>query len=237
MKHLKKGGAKDALLSLFFPPCCPSCGRSVGREENFCPECSRELYIPLPGKLCPRCGKSPCICEELDPPYLHTWAAAYYEGAIQRAVRRFKFHSHPGSARVLGRMMADVLPKPLADDGKRFDQIVPVPMRPRREKARGYNQAALLAQEVSRRIGVPCQNALKKIRDTKAQHDLTEEERQKNLSGSLLASPEVSGKRILLVDDVLTTGSTAKEAARALLAAEAESVDVLVLSITRLKKD
>lgn len=74
MKHLKKGGAKDALLSLFFPSCCPSCGRSVGREENFCPECSRELYIPLPGKLCPRCGKNPCICEELAPPYLHTWA-------------------------------------------------------------------------------------------------------------------------------------------------------------------
>ena len=69
------------------------------------------------------------------------------------------------------------------------------------------------------------------------QSAISEEERQKNLSGSFLASPEVSGKRILLVDDVLTTGSTAKEAARALLAAEAESVDVLVLSITRLKKD
>ncbi len=237
--EMKEKGKKavNFILDVLFPPCCPACGRSIRKEEGFCPECMREVFIPFPGKLCPRCGKNPCICSELSPPYQRTWAAAFYEGAVQRAVRRFKFHNHPGSAELLGGMMAETFLSSGAE-AKEFDLLVPIPSRARKKRQRGYNQAVLLAKEISKRTKIPMnEKVLIKIRDTKAQHNLNEQDRLKNLKGSFSAGKEVCGQKILLIDDVLTTGSTAKEAATALFAAGAEEVSVLVLAVTRLKDE
>ena len=229
--HTRAIRAGNRILSVMYPPCCPACGRTIGKSESFCPACQKELFLPQKDELCPRCGKKDCICAKMSPPYQHTWVASFYEGAMQAAIRRFKFYFHPGSFSILGKMMAEALPENEKDN---FDLIVPIPMWKKKRRDRGYNQSALLAREISRRIHVPeSETALQKVRNTKAQHTLSAEERQKNLQGCFLADEIVEGKKILLVDDVLTTGSTAKEAAGALLYAGADEVGVLVLAVTR----
>ena len=167
------------------------------------------------------------------PPETNLFAAAYYEGSMREAIHRMKFSGHPGSAATLAPLLLQALREGGAAEG-RFDLLVPVPSRPKKVRARGYNQSALLARELSKRTGIPVsETALVKTRDTRAQHDLSAEERQVNLSGSFRASEsEVSGRRILLIDDVLTTGATARECIGALQTAGAQSVDLLVLAVT-----
>ena len=215
--------AADFLLWAIFPPCCPACGRSISRDECFCPGCM-ETYYPA-GADC-REGKQL-------PPETRLFAAAYYNGSMREAVHRFKFSGNPGSAATLAPLLLQALRAGGAAEN-RFSLLVPVPSRPKKVRARGYNQSALLAREVSKRTGIPFSGtALVKTRDTRAQHNLTAEERQVNLSGSFRASEkEVSGQRILLIDDVLTTGATARECISALQAAGAQSVDLLVLAVT-----
>ena len=218
---------------LFFPPICPDCGRSIARGEIFCPACKNKLERPLPGEVCARCGKTPCTCPELRPAFDRTFPAAYYTGSMTRAVHNLKFNHHPGHAKTLAPLLALTLQE--ADVGRKdFDLLAAAPMSKKRYKQRGYNQAALLALETAKLTGIPFDpKALTKIRETKAQHDLSAEQRRTNLNGSFRADEAVRGKRVLLCDDVLTTGSTANEAAQALLAAGAASVDVLVLSVTK----
>ena len=167
------------------------------------------------------------------PPETNLFAAAYYEGSMREAIHRMKFSRPPGERH-------NPRPDPFAGPREsgaaegRFDLLVPVPSRPKKVRARGYNQSALLATNCPNAPASPVsETALVKTRDTRAQHDLSAEERQVNLSGSFRASEsEVSGKRILLIDDVLTTGATARECIGALRAAGAQSVDLLVLAVT-----
>ena len=233
MKKEWKPLLTDMLTHLFFPPVCPGCGRTVGKQEIFCPVCQKQLHLLRPGDTCPRCGKIPCICDKLHPLFTQVYPAGLYEGSIQSAIRNLKFQHQPGHFRPLGRLLANTLGRyhvTAAD----FDLLAAVPMSRKRQKARGYNQAALLAQSVSEQTGIPfCSHALTKIRETKAQHDLSAQMRRTNLKGSFIADSAVSGKRVLLVDDVFTTGSTANEAAEVMLQAGAISVDVLVLASTR----
>ena len=205
-----------------FPPCCPACGRSIARDECLCPGCMADLY-PASGQF--------REAKQL-PPDVSLYAAAFYTGSMREAIHRMKFSGNPGSAAILAPLLIQALPGGGCPDA--FDLVLPVPSRPKKVRARGYNQSALLAKEVSKRTGVPfSSSALLKTRDTRAQHDLTAEERQVNLSGSFSArEAEVSGKRLLLVDDVLTTGATARECVAALKAAGAASVSLLVLAVT-----
>ena len=220
-RYLKK--AADFLLWAVFPPCCPACGRTISRRESFCPACLKTLYPTGPTA---REGKQL-------PAEVKLFAAGYYEGSMREAIHRFKFSSHPGSAAILAPLLLDALKREKAgkDD---FDLLVPVPSRPKRLRERGYNQSALLAEAVSAATGIPFSDtALLKTRDTRAQHDLTADERRQNLTGSFSASEAVSGKRILLVDDVLTTGATACECFAALKAAGAVPAGLMVLAVTR----
>lgn len=221
------------LSFLFFPPVCPDCGRSIARSEVFCPACKNKLERPLPGEVCARCGKNPCICPELRPAFDRTFPAAYYTGSMTRAIHNLKFNRHPGHAKTLAPLLALTL-REAGVGRKDFDLLAAAPMSRKRYKQRGYNQAALLAAETAKLTGIPFDpKALTKIRETKAQHDLSAEQRRTNLNGTFRADAAVRGKRVLLCDDVLTTGSTANEAAQALLSAGAQSVDVLVLSVTK----
>lgn len=155
-----------------------------------------------------------------------TRSCFYYTGGAEYAVRQLKFHHHPGYARTLAPFLAEMLEK-----GHEWELLVPVPMTAKKRRKRGYNQAALLCRFLSGETGIPTSaKALIKIRETKAQHTLSEEERKINLSGAYQARPEqVAGKRILLCDDVLTTGSTLREAASALLSAGAAEVGAITL--------
>lgn len=222
-----------AVRRILFPPVCPGCGRSIGKREIFCPVCLKQLHLLGPGDTCTKCGKETCTCSKLHPLFTRVYPAAFYEGSIQNAIRNLKFLHHPGHAQPLGQLLTKTLARygAMVQD---FDLLAAVPMSRKRQKSRGYNQAALLAQAVSAETGIPFYpDALVKIRETKAQHDLSGSQRRTNLKGSFAAEPAVSGKRVLLIDDVFTTGSTANEAAEVLLQAGAVRVDVLVLATTR----
>jgi len=199
----------------------------------FCADCLKKLPF-ITGRRCPACGGflsgifescSDCLSSGERP-----WHAAYavfsYRDAAAEAVRLFKFGKRTALAKPFGRFMAESLP-----DSSAYDFLVPVPLHWFRFLQRGFNQSLLLAEEVSGRTGIPVLNALYRTRYTRHQAFLNREERLKNIHGVFsLRSPEtIRGKKILLIDDVMTTGTTLEEAVRMLLKSAAE-VDVLVLA-------
>ncbi|MFN7919022.1 MAG: ComF family protein [Bryobacteraceae bacterium] len=173
-----------------------------------------------PDGLCPLCRDG-----------LTGFDAAYtyggYEGALRRLIHVFKYDGVTTLAEPLGRLLARALPRDIE-----FDLVVPAPMHWRRRWSRGFNQAELLAREIGRRISVPVKPALRRGRNTPSQAGLTSAARRRNLAGAFRVSDpkKVAGKHVLLVDDVLTTGTTAAVCARALKRAGAARVTVLTLA-------
>jgi ComF family protein len=167
-----------------------------------------------------------------DPPvFERARAAAHYDGIARALVHRLKYGDRLELAQALGTMMARAGAELLAD----ADLIVPVPLHRSRLWQRRFNQAVALAQVIAERSGIPCAPLLlSRVKRTRQQVGLTRAQRQQNLQGAFRVAehlrPRLGGQRILLVDDVLTTGSTANAAARALLRAGAAKVDVLAFA-------
>jgi len=170
--------------------------------------------------VCGRCGDR--------PPFAATRAAYLYAPPLDRLVQELKFAGRLGHARLLGELLAAHLqavgtPPP--------EMVIPVPLHPRRLRTRGYNQARELARPVARRLDVPlCAHAARRLRDTAAQSDLDAAARRRNVRGAFAVDAGVAGRRVALVDDVVTTGNTVTELARALVAAGAERVEVWCLA-------
>jgi ComF family protein len=229
----------DAVVDLLFPPRCVICHR-LGAW--FCAACIQEVELiqppvchrcglPLPSsgpdpgtrRLCNRCQNTPLI---LDAQH----ACAYHGGPLRQAIHEFKYRDLRSLAVPLGRLMAErwaVLA--LQPD---FDSIVPVPLHPRRQRQRGYNQSALLAQELGSCLQKPVvQDVLARIRATVPQVGLNPVERQNNVQGAFrCTSSALSGMQVLLVDDVYTTGSTLESACLALREAGVTSVQAYTLA-------
>lgn len=212
------------LKDAFFPLRCPFCGRVIERSTVCCAECLPKLPRTDPEKACPRCGKRQCGCSGV-PLLTSTRSSFYYEGCADFAVQRLKFGHRPGAAIPLGRIMAETV----REEGTAWDLITAVPMTRRKVRRRGYNQSELLAGSMAKELGIPYTPVLHKIRETRAQHTLDARARTKNLSGAYRADPAAEGKRILICDDVLTTGATLREAASALLQAGAKEVGAVTL--------
>ena len=187
-------------------------------KPPLCPGCGGELSGIL--ALCPDCLKSP----------KHSWKAAVaamkMEGGAEELVYKFKYRGRPDLARPLGSLMA----RALESSGLKPDIIVPTPLHWTRLLARGYNQAELLAGELSRRTGLPLVHALRRTRNTGHQARLARKERLENLKGafSLADSTPCKNRSILLVDDVMTTGSTLASASEILQAAGVAEVYVII---------
>jgi ComF family protein len=150
-----------------------------------------------------------------------------YEGPLRDLIHVFKYgRVHPLSV-PLGRLLASAIPQ-----DQSFDFIVPVPLHWRRRLARGFNQSGLLAREVSRRYGLRPSRALRRSRFTPAQAGLSHAGRRRNVAGAFAVprNVDVTGRRVLLVDDVFTTGATLTACARALKRAGARYVAVLTLA-------
>lgn len=241
-------GWLDPVLDLVFPALCPVCGhRSDDRSHRpFCARCWAGLpLLPPPG--CPVCGRAlpglpgdlPCgPCRRRPPPFAYVRAVAAYRDGMRAAIHALKYGGRRVLARPLAALLAEAGPALLpgasaASAGSRVDGLVPVPLHPARFAERGFNQAELLAAPCAARWGVPLlTGALARVRPTRPQTELDEPARRANVAGAFAVrrAGSVAGRRLLLVDDVLTTGATAGAAADALRRAGAAEVGVLVLA-------
>jgi ComF family protein len=231
------------LLDLFFPPLCLLCHapRGESRDPSLCPRCLAGC-LPLTSPCCPRCalpfatiGGGDHVCGEclLQPPdFSWTVAAGLYEEALRHAIHRFKFDGSLALDRPLARLL-DAAWRRTAPDWIP-DLIVPVPLHPLRLGQRTYNQALLIARELGRSRQLPVDaRLLVRILPTVAQAGLTARERHRNLLGAFALTRPLSGEKILLVDDVMTTGTTARICATALRTGGAGEVGLAVLARAR----
>lgn len=234
-------GWATALLDLLYPPTCMACPRATAAPHGLCAACwGRMGFIMAP--LCARLGVpfavdlGPDLLSPeaiADPPaYRRARAVARFaDGPVQVLVHRLKYGDRPDYARVLGRWMAEAGATLLAE----ADLVVPVPLHRHRLWRRRFNQAAELARAVARAHGTPLDlDGLARVKPTRSQVGLTRTERAENIQGAFRVTPDAKGRfrdrRVLLVDDVLTTGATVNAASRALLRDGAATVDVLVFA-------
>jgi ComF family protein len=232
-------GLARAALDTLYPPTCLACRAATGEADALCPACWRAMrFIERP--FCERLGTpfeqdlgagllSPQAIA--DPPvFRRARAVARFEdGPARRLVHRLKYSDRGELASPLGAWMARAGADLLAE----ADAVVPVPLHPYRLWTRRYNQAAALARAIARRSGKPFEPQwLRRVKSTRSQVGLSREQRAENVQGAFRASPgaPIKGRRIVLVDDVLTSGATANAAARALLRAGASDVDLLVFA-------
>lgn len=232
--------AGRSTLSLLYPPTCIACQAATGEAHGLCAPCwSGIRFIERP--FCERLGMpfqvdlgqpllSPAAIA--DPPvFERARAVAEYDGTASLLVHRLKYNDRLELARALGTMMT----RAGAELLKEADVIVPVPLHRWRLWRRRFNQAMALASVVSTESGLPCDpSLLDRVKHARRQVGLTKAQRQENLQGvfrvPLVAKARLKGKRVLLIDDVLTTGSTANAASRALLRGGAASVDILAFA-------
>jgi len=229
------------LFSLVFPDECRVCSEPL-REISRVPVCAACLRKPKPLDaefFCVQCrapfrNRFPldeegrcALCRRGLRGFDAAYSFGFYEDELRELIHLFKYGRVQTLAKPLGRLLAAALPRE-----QNFDVIVPMPLYWRKRWRRGFNQAALLAREISRRTHVPRASALRRVKDTAAQAGLTNAKRRLNVSGAFRArrNAGLSGKRVLLIDDVMTTGATAASSARALRIAGAREVTLLTLA-------
>ena len=233
----------EKLAHFFLPPQCYCCGDFLEEgRRGICPGClSGVRWIKPP--ICTICGtpflsaetqNHACgVCLGKERHFAEARAVGYYGGTLQEAIHRWKYERKAHLTTLLGQWMAEGLERYW--DSSRFDLLIPVPLHVQRLRERGFNQSFLLVKEISRRTGIPYgKRILRKSRPTSPQVNLSGPEREKEVRGAFFVGEggKVKEKSILLVDDVYTTGATASECSRMLLAAGAERVDVLSLART-----
>lgn len=222
------------IFSHIFPPRCLLCGdHALSCTLGVCSRCISRIR-PVPPPVCTVCGNPSgtegiCIgCQTDPPPYDRLMSAALFEGPLKDMIHAFKYADATYYKKYLTRILYDLVQDELAH----CDLITFVPLHWSRMMARGYNQAALLAQGLSRLTRIPVgYGVLKKTRATPTQVGLSRDQRKKNLSGTFRAQ-SVSGKAVLVIDDVITTGHTALEVSRALK--KAGSHHVVFASVGRI---
>lgn len=223
----------SALLNFLYPTRCPECSVPSDNFKTapFCRACwegirafqgssCRICSLPFSSGFASQCGD----CLRNPPLFSRAVSFGIYEGTLAAAINLFKFHKLKRLSRPLGNLLLGIdIPA---------DVVVPVPLSAPGLRERGFNQSLLIARTYSRRKKIPLGiDGLRKIRETKPQVGLTAKERAANLRGAYRATGTFGGLRVLLIDDVMTTGATANECARELLRAGA--AEVLVLTLAR----
>jgi ComF family protein len=235
MVRLRRGAAW--LLAQLLPPACPLCKVTFpdNWSEPFCAHCLADI-LPLPAAQCSCCAlpfkakeNSAHLCGrclEKPPPFNKVYAAGLYQNSLRDAIHHFKFNNRIGLDRPFGLLLNRSLP-----NRPDHDLIVPVPLSSRRLRQRSYNQALLLARELARCRSLPvAADLLEKTTETVSQQELSAKERERNLKQAFQVQRPLHGSNVLLVDDVLTTGATARACCKVLLDAGAGMVDGAVLA-------
>ncbi len=227
-----------ALLDLVFPPFCPVCRARLGagRRDPLCGICWQALER-IDEPVCRLCGLPMTVpglcgaCRRRRPAFDYARAAARYGEVVREALHAFKFGGRRALAAPLGDLLAG--PGSVALPADAPDLLVPVPLHPRRQRERGFNQSSLLARRVGRAWGLPVRSdILLRTAATSPQTDLSAEARRANVRHAFtLRRPElVAGRHVILVDDILTTGATVGECARVLREEGAATVGVLTVA-------
>lgn len=222
--------ARDAVATAIFPQQCFACGAASG-SDVLCSVCLAEL----PGKgdaRCPVCaigqplGEICGACLREAPPFDATWAVLDYGFPVDRLIQALKYGHRLSTSRLFVDLMAAV-PVPEADI------VLPMPLHPARLRERGFNQAAELARSLAQRWGLPVLlDGVVRDFDTTPQASLPWKARVANIRGAFRVTAPLAGKRVVVIDDVMTTGATLTEFARALKAAGAERVENRVVART-----
>ena len=210
-----------SILRLLYPPKCVLCGHILeDHEQDLCPACRRDAPV--------------CTGRKVKLPFIKSWTALwFYEDLVRRSLLRYKFHGASGYARSYARLLAREL-RLLHPEG--FDYLTWAPISTLRKMKRGYDQGQLLAEALGRELGMEPVRLLKKIRHNKAQSGISgQAHRRANVLGVYKAvHPELlAGKRILLLDDIITTGATLGECARILLTAGAKEIHCAAVACAR----
>lgn len=238
MKPLQR--AAEALLSLLYPPHCAGCGAGTPAGIHLCEPCAagvRRIHPPC----CQKCSQpfegcieGPFTCPNCRDQRFHfecAVAACLSRGLVRELIHRFKYNRAYYLRHPLAALLAETLQDPRIRS-QPFDFLVPVPLHPAREREREYNQAEALASLLSRRCATPLLPCLRRLHYTTTQTRLSRRTRRQNLRNAFRVrqTARVSGSRLLLVDDVFTTGSTVEECARLLCEAGAASVRVITVA-------
>ncbi len=220
---------------MLFPKRCALCGKVIAFDAHICEECAQAERIKLPVCLKCGCSKEDCVCKRASkkPEYKSVVAPFYYSGSTSRGVLDLKMNDMPRLAEGQGAEIAKTVKRlyELID----FDCITYIPMSFYPEKVRGFNQSELLAKAVSEICDIPLENLLIKKHKTKMQKRQNAQNRFVNMYNAfdLKKNVDVSGKKILLIDDVKTTGATLSSAALTLKAYGAKEVYCAVFAIVK----
>ncbi|MCX5494293.1 ComF family protein [Kaistia dalseonensis] len=237
---LRLAGLGRALVDLALPPACMGCGRPVARTGALCAACwgalrlierpfCQRLAIPFGYDIGAHALSAEAIADP--PPFDRLRAVAVYDTLSGKIVQGLKYHDRTELAAPIGQMMA----RAAAEFAGDVELIVPVPLHRRRLWRRRFNQSAMIGQAIAAAFGKPLStDALVRLKATRRQVGLKPAERAANVQGAfrvpVAARPAVTGRHVLLVDDVYTTGATVKAATRALLRGGAKTVDVVVFA-------
>jgi competence protein ComFC len=226
--HLK------TVVDIFYPLQCGGCG---DQGSTLCGDCIGSFRAVDEGSSCPVCGRwigTNIVCGgclEENRGFQEGHYGFYFEGRLRNAVHAFKFNGRKD----IGRRLVSLLKEKILSLAGSFDCVVPVPVTEKRLKERGFNQSFIIAEEIAKIAGREIgHSVLLKKKDTKDQYSLTREDRQRNVRGVFAVQDreKIRGKRVLLVDDLFTTGYTAREAALTLLRSHAGEVRFFALART-----
>lgn len=209
---------------------CLLCGEVSG-EAPICPACRADLPSFSPANACPVCAESGSQgevcgrCLRRPPPFTATWVGWRYAFPVDRLIQALKYQHRLPLAGWFGSALADRIPD------RSFDRIVPLPLHPQRLAERGFNQSVLIAEALGKCLQVPVdRDSLQRSRPTPPQATQPYRQRQANVRGAFAGRDDYRGERLLLVDDVMTTSATLREAARVLRLHGAAAVELAVVA-------
>lgn len=213
---------------------CAVCGKEIFDGGYFCSDCKEKLPLN-DGNYCDKCGRKTlqsqqaCTsCKQTAQNYQKARSVFEYKPPINQFIRKLKYYNKRFYVDILAEYLSLTYYKHMFTP----DVITYVPMTANAQRKRGYNQSQLLAEGLSSRVNVKVVDCLEKVKETKRQSKLTKSQRQKNLKGAfrVVNKSLVKGKRVLLVDDVLTTGTTVNTICEKLLKAGVVAIDVLTVA-------
>lgn len=222
-------------LELVYPIKCPFCGKITG--EGICRECNKKI-VKIEEPFCMKCGKplrkaeqEYCYdCKKGGHVFEEGRGLWVHKSPVSDALYAFKYQNRRIYGEIFGRELVENFESYLRK--RQIDLIIPIPLYKKKLRKRGYNQAEILARALSEGTGIPMNTRiLIRQRETAPQKKLNDKERRKNIRGAFVVLKQVRGKKIVLIDDIYTTGSTLDEAALVLKKAGAQNVCFLTISI------